>query len=111
MLRCVRHPTAVIAIANNMGQQIYRYCIRNNLNIPKDMSLLVYDDLPWMSMLEITVVSHPIQRIGKLAGKIILRRIAKQISKEVRITEKVQTTIIERGSVIYHIYSRVCSHY
>ncbi len=96
-------PTAVIAIANNMGQQIYRYCMRHNLNIPQDMSLLVYDDLPWMSMLDVSAVSHPIEHIGKLAGEIMLRRITKQIEQDVRITEKVQTAIVERGSVVPYV--------
>ncbi len=98
---CVKKtaPTAILAIADSVGKGVYRYLSGKGFSIPSDMSLMVYDDLPWMSLLDITAISHPVEKIGHRAGQMILNRIKSQTYAQV-CKIKMNTELLERKSVL-----------
>lgn len=65
-------PTAVFAVGNWFGRPSYEAIKALDLSIPHDVSLLIFDDLQWTQMLDISVISHPIERLSKaLVEKVI----------------------------------------
>ncbi len=58
-------PTAIIAVTPNTGLHILKYCKEENLKIPKDMSLVVYDDSNWGQIDDISVIAHPYDDIAQ----------------------------------------------
>ena len=48
--------------------------------LPRDMSLVGFDDVPWMEMVDpgITVIAQPTADLGRRAASLLLRRSAEQ---------------------------------
>lgn len=47
-------------------------CKRQNLSVPDDISLIAYDDSPWLDLLNITAIAHPMSDIGKDMANMML---------------------------------------
>lgn len=61
-------PTAIFA-ANNILAEATIFCLREyNLHIPNDISLVIFDDVPWASLINppITAVAQPVAALGHL---------------------------------------------
>ena len=91
-----KKPTAIIAV----GDRYARCCVSAlrelNLSAPNDISLLVYDDLDWTQMMNITVVAHPMQALSEAVANLLNFQICgdDSVSKLVY-----KPFIIERNSV------------
>jgi LacI family transcriptional regulator len=72
-----RGPTAIFAANNALAEQAWRVLRRRGLRIPGDVSLVGFDDVPWMGMVEpgITVVDQPTFELGRRAARLLLRRL------------------------------------
>jgi LacI family transcriptional regulator len=94
----VERPTAIFAANNALGEHAWRVVRRRGLVLPRDISLVVFDDLPWMEMVEpgITVVAQPTFEIGRRAAALLLRR-AETPSSPPRV-ECLQPLLVVRGS-------------
>jgi LacI family transcriptional regulator len=70
-------PTAVFAANNELAEHAWRVLRRRGLSIPGDMSLVGFDDVPWMEMVDppITVVDQPTIELGRSAARLLLRRL------------------------------------
>jgi LacI family transcriptional regulator len=70
-------PTAFFAANNALAEQAWRVLRRRGLKIPGDVSLVGFDDVPWMEMVEpqITVVDQPTIELGRSAARLLLRRL------------------------------------
>jgi DNA-binding LacI/PurR family transcriptional regulator len=70
-------PTAIFAANNALAEQAWRVFRRRGLRIPADISLVGFDDVPWMEMVEppITVVDQPTIELGRSAARLLLRRL------------------------------------
>jgi LacI family transcriptional regulator len=70
-------PTAVFAANNALAEQAWRVLRRRGLSIPRDVSLVGFDDVPWMEMVDpsITVVDQPTIDLGRSAARLLLRRL------------------------------------
>lgn len=44
--------------------------------MPEDMSIVAYDDFPWMASIGISAVTHPFDTLGSQATCLILSQIA-----------------------------------
>jgi LacI family transcriptional regulator len=94
----VEKPTAIFAANNLLSQQAWRVLRRRGLKLPHDVSLVGFDDISWMDMVEpgITAVAQPTMELGRRAARLLLRRIddpAREPALEV-----LQPTLIVRGS-------------
>jgi LacI family transcriptional regulator len=71
-------PTAFFAANNELAERAWHVLRRRGLRIPADISLVGFDDVPWMEMVDppITVVDQPTVELGRSAARLLLRRLA-----------------------------------
>jgi DNA-binding LacI/PurR family transcriptional regulator len=91
-------PTALIAGTNTIGMDFIKVCKENKLSIPNDISLIMFDDIAWAGLLDITTISQPIDQLGLAACRTILDRIDKNKQGEPIITT-LEPFLISRNSV------------
>ncbi|MDL9979262.1 LacI family DNA-binding transcriptional regulator [Microbacterium sp. ASV49] len=91
--------TAVVASDSLIALDVYRACRDLGLRIPRDVSLVAFDDADWAGLVEpgITVMSQPMHAIGAEAAGILLSRIGGAGGRaRVRVFDQ---ELILRGSV------------
>jgi LacI family transcriptional regulator len=66
-------PTAIFAANNQLGEATYKEIRASGLTIPNDISLVVFDDVTWASLVTppLTVVSQPTHKMGYLAMELL----------------------------------------
>jgi LacI family transcriptional regulator len=91
-------PTAIFAANNQLAEQAWRVLRRRNLSIPRDISLVAFDDVPWMGMVQpaITAVAQPTFEMGRRAALLLLRRLEDPTCG--RTVEVLEPKLIIRGS-------------
>src|SRR5436190_6474961 len=91
-------PTAIFAANNLLADQAWHVLRRRGLRLPDDVSLVGFDDVPWMEMVRpaITVVAQPTEELGRRAAALLLRRL-EDPAREARV-EQLQPTLVVRGS-------------
>lgn len=92
-------PTAIFTSNNLMTLGALIACSRKNLNIPNDISIIGYDDVPWAEALNPppTVMAQSGYEIGKMAAEILLSRIQNDhVTTPVTVT--IEPELIERHS-------------
>ena len=69
-------PTAIFAANNLLAEQAWKVLRRRRLRLPHDISLVAFDDVSWMTMVDpwITVVAQPTVEMGRRAARLLLRR-------------------------------------
>jgi LacI family transcriptional regulator len=97
LLRTER-PTAIFAANNVLAEQAWRVLRRRDLDIPGDVSLVAFDDVPWMEMVQppITAVRQPAYEMGRRAALLLLRRLDDPTCG--RTVEVLQPELVVRGS-------------
>jgi LacI family transcriptional regulator len=91
-------PTAIFAANNLLAHQAWHVLRRRGLRLPEDVSLVGFDDVPWMEMVSpgITVVAQPTEELGHRAAELLLRRL-EDPAREPRV-ERLEPTLVVRGS-------------
>ena len=91
--------TAVVASDSLIGQVVIGVIQQKGLAIPTDVSVLMYDDLPWAQLLTppLTVVAQPIYAIGHAAGTRLVARISG--AHALPLLDPFPARLIRRGSV------------
>jgi LacI family transcriptional regulator len=92
-------PTALFAANNELAEQAWRVLRRRGLRIPADISLVGFDDVPWMEMVDppITVIDQPTLELGRSAARLLLRRLRGGPQLEPSL-EVLQPRLVVRGS-------------
>ena len=92
-------PTAIFAANNELAEQAWRVLRRRGLRIPADISLVGFDDVAWMEMVDppITVVDQPTIELGRAAARLLLRRLEKGPAVPPAV-EVLQPRLVVRGS-------------
>ncbi|MFE5291891.1 LacI family DNA-binding transcriptional regulator [Isoptericola sp. NPDC056618] len=77
LLQSDQPPTAIFAANNVLAEGAYRAATDLGLSIPDDVSLVAFDDAPWMSLVRpgITVVAQDAGALGDAAVERLLGRI------------------------------------
>lgn len=90
--------TAILATDSLITAGVFQAVRAAGLAVPDDVSLIGFDDVEWMSMVQpsVSVVDQPVYALGKLAAERLLARIAREDS-EAR-TYRLPATFIQRGS-------------
>jgi len=93
-----QRPTAIFAANNLLAEAAWYTLRRSGLKIPKDVSLVGFDDVPWMQMVdpELTVVAQPAFEMGRRAAKLLLARL--DDPGRAPTAETLQPTLVVRGS-------------
>jgi LacI family transcriptional regulator len=77
-LLALREPPSAIFAANNLLGEMAMFAVRaHGLRMPEDISLLMFDDVPWASFTtpQITVVAQPISGLGSCAVEQLIMRL------------------------------------
>lgn len=71
-------PTAIFAANNVLAEGVWRAAAELGLSIPQDLSLVAFDDVPWMSMVTpgVTAIEQDAAAMGRTAVQTLLDRIA-----------------------------------
>jgi LacI family transcriptional regulator len=99
ILKLKNKPTAIFAMSNLIGLGVLQALKEANLSIPNDISLIIFDDQPYVAYLNppITTVKQDSEKIGELAFECILKKIDNK-DFEIQST-MIPAKIIERESV------------
>jgi len=78
LLSSAERPTAIFAANNVLAEGAWRAAASLSLRIPEDLSLVAFDDVPWMSMVTpgVTAVEQDASAMGRTAVQTLLDRIA-----------------------------------
>lgn len=92
-------PTAVLAACDNMAVGAINYLLDNGLEVPKDISIMGFDDLPICTACrpQLTTIRHCTIDHGVAAANLIIEQIIDRSQKPQRITMPYK--IIRRQSV------------
>jgi LacI family transcriptional regulator len=91
-------PTAVFAANNVLAEAVWRAAAELNLAIPEQLSLVSFDDVPWMSMVTpgVTAVAQDTIALGEAAVSQLCERIQSPLAP-VR-TVLLSAAVVSRGS-------------
>ena len=73
-------PTAIFAGNNALGEAVLTVIREQSLNIPSDISLVMFDDVPWAchTSPRLTVVNQPTHDLGYIGMEVLDRRLRAQ---------------------------------
>lgn len=91
-------PTAIFAANNMLAERAWRLLRSRRLRLPRDVSLVGFDDVPWMEMVEpgITAVRQPTVDLGRRAAALLIARVADPARRP--HVERLEPTLVVRGS-------------
>ncbi len=91
-------PTAVFVGSNLMTLGALQAIHESKLNIPNDISVVGFDDMPWAVSLDppLTAVAQPAYQVGLTAARLLLERVRNPDRPPHRIV--LETTLIVRSS-------------
>jgi DNA-binding LacI/PurR family transcriptional regulator len=100
LIHAVPAPTAVFAANNILAEALLIALDQESLKVPRDMSVVAFDDVQWMSMVEpaVTAVRQPIADIARSAAELVLRRL-REGREGPPSTVVFRTELVERASV------------
>ena len=92
-------PTAIFAANNVLAEGVWRATLKLGLSVPDDLSIVAFDDAPWMSMVTpgLSVRHQDTLGLGAAAVRALIGRVE---SPDAPVqTMVLPTTFIDRGSV------------
>lgn len=92
-------PTALFTADGLMSTGAMEAISAERIDIPRDLSMLCFDDLEWMKFIGagMSAVAQPVHRMGKLVAELLLRRIEGEQFALQHIAHA--GSFIERGSI------------
>ncbi|MDQ0392059.1 LacI family DNA-binding transcriptional regulator [Labrys monachus] len=99
LLRAPDRPTAILSSDSKIALEVFRAARAVGLAVPRDLSLITFDDAGWTSAVSptVTVVSQPSYRLGYAAARMLIERIGGDKSAPRRCV--LETALIRRESV------------
>ena len=98
LLQHIRPPTAVLAGNNILGEALIGTARHLGQAIPRDLSVVVFDDPPWTSLLDppITVVQQPMRDLGATATRYLINQF--RDAESFGLLAMLPTKLVVRGS-------------
>ena len=99
ILTASRRPTAILASDSKIALEVLRAAKALRLAIPRELSLVAFDDADWTSAVDpaVTVVAQPTYQLGVTAARMLIERIAGEHGPPRR--RVLPAELIERESV------------
>lgn len=93
-------PTAIFAANNILAEAALIALGQAGLRVPRDVSVVAFDDLPWMGMVApaVTTLRQPTADMARSAMELVLRRLREGLEGPPS-TIVFRTQLVERGSV------------
>jgi len=100
LIRAHPSPTAIFAANNILAEASLMVLAELDLKVPRDMSLVAFDDVQWMGMVSpsVTAVRQPVADLARSAAELMLRRL-REDGDQPPSTIVFRTELLERGSV------------
>ena len=100
LIRARPAPTAIFAANNILAEASLIALGQHGLRVPRDVSIVAFDDVQWMSMVEpsMTAVRQPIADMARSAAELVLRRL-REGREGPPSTIVFRTQLVERNSV------------
>ena len=100
LIRARPAPTAIFAANNILAEASLIALGQHGLRVPRDVSIVAFDDVQWMSMVEpsMTAVRQPIADMARSAAELVLRRL-REGREGLPSTIVFRTQLVERNSV------------
>jgi LacI family transcriptional regulator len=97
-LHAPRRPTAIFATDSIQTAGALDAIQAADLSVPRDVSLIGFDDVDWMSMVRppVTVVDQPVYALGKRAAERLIARIEGDTTEP--HVYRLEATLIQRES-------------
>jgi DNA-binding LacI/PurR family transcriptional regulator len=91
--------TAVFAANNMLAQGGFQALQQSGRSVPRDLSLVAFDDVPWMSMVSpgITTVDQHTDDLGRACAQLVVDRIAGSAAGQATV-RYIQPSLTIRGS-------------
>lgn len=94
-----KNPDVILVRADHAARAVVQALRDLRLSWPEGIGLVVFDDLPWVSMMNITSIAHPIEILSEMIVRSLLHGIHNREAPEI-IPPPVKPFLIERGSAI-----------
>ena len=96
LMRLPEPPTALFSTTGNLAIGAFQALKELGLELPKDVSLLSFDNYPWTNLVEpaIDVIEQPVEAMGRAAAALVLRDDAPGLSERLRFAGR----LLVRGS-------------
>jgi LacI family transcriptional regulator len=100
LIRAKPTPTAIFAANNILAEATLMALDQQRLRVPRDVSVVAFDDVQWMEMVEppVTTVRQPVADMARSAAELALRRLRDGFEGRPS-TVVFHTELVERGSV------------
>jgi len=94
-------PTAIFAANNVLAEGCFLALGGLGLRVPRDVSMVAFDDVPWMSMVrpQLATVRQPVADMARSAAELMLRRLRDTGPGPVPSTSVFRSELVVRGSV------------
>ena len=101
LIRAQPAPTAIFAANNILAEASLIALGQHGLRVPRDVSVVAFDDVQWMSMVEppVTAVRQPVADMARSAAELVFRRL-REGREGSPSTIVFRTELVERGSVV-----------
>lgn len=92
--------TAMLAANNLLAQAAYTELADRRIDIPGRMSLVAYDDVPWMTMVrpQVTAVTQHAEEIGRRSADLMISRL-QDANRRTAVSVLVNPSLVQRESV------------
>ena len=99
MIKKGDYPDAVFAVNDLFALSVMQGILGSGLNIPRDIAVIGFDDIPFASFPEIrlTTVAQPKYQMGRIAADLLLEQIYEKSGAEKKEII-LETELIERGT-------------
>jgi len=98
LLTVERPPTAIFAANNILAEAALMTLDEMGMTVPRDMSLVAFDDTPWMSMLKPPLTARqPVADMARSAAELLLRRLRSGPGEPTTVLFNAE--LVVRGSV------------
>jgi LacI family transcriptional regulator len=101
LMRLAEPPTALFATTGSMAAGAYRALMELGLRVPRDVSLLAFDDYPWMRLVDpgIDTLAQPVEVMGRAAVRLLFDQMRLGADAPVERL-RFPAELIVRGSVV-----------
>ena len=98
LLALPERPTAIFACSDRMASGVYLAARAAGIDIPDDLSVVGFDDLPEVGWLipSLTTIRQPVEEMARTALQLILARTGDEASGSDRV--ELSTTLVPRES-------------
>ncbi len=91
--------TALFAANNLLAEGAFQALRTRGLRVPEDLSLVAFDDVPWMSMVSpgVTTVDQHTDALGRACAQLVVERVAGTAPEDATV-RYIEPSLVVRGS-------------